>query len=388
MTERANGVIVNRLPSLTWNRLRVNHAFVNFDELPETNEEAVFTGQHEDQVKKETMTSAHAERWADGFSRGIRREAYIAGKQATYQEQHFATALGRDFTDLIRDLALETAVYTVEEGSKLDKPVILNWDFGKGGRAAAQQVIYARKGSEATFLLNLSSERDALGHAAIETKVIIEEGAALHLMKTNLLGRGFVLLDDSAAVVGDHAEFDFVQVELGGAKTYTGCYADQCGDHSLFKVQTGYLADRDHLMDINYVAVQRGKKTDSRISVKGSLRDQATKVFRGTIDFRKGAKGSVGDEQEDVLILDPKVTNKTVPVVLTEEEDVDGRHGATLGNLSPDILFYLGSRGIDKDAAEMLMTRGRLMSVVNLIPDEETVARSHHFIREAFEANE
>lgn len=388
MDKEKNGVIVNRLPSLTWNRLGVNRAFVNFDEMPEVSDTASLKEENTEQVSVSEEETPKAVKWADSFSRGIRREAYVSAKQAIYQEQHFATGLGGDYTDLIEKLVPTTRIYTVEENEKLAKPVILNWDFGKGAKAAAQQIIYAKKGSESTFLLNSVSDQDAAGHAAFETKVIIEDGATVHLMKVNLLGSGFILLDDSAAVVGNGATFDFLQMELGAAKTYAGCYADQWGDKSEFYVNTGYMADQDHLMDINYVAAQRGKKTSSKIYVKGSLKDRATKIFRGTIDFRKGTKGSVGDEQEDVLLLDPKVVNKTVPVILTEEEDVDGRHGATIGNLSEDIMFYLGTRGIDKEAAEMLMTRGRLLSIAHMIPDAKTVERISRFVREAFAENE
>ena len=384
MTENRNSVIVNRLPSLTWNRLGVNRAYVDLDSLPAVSDEAVFTSANTEQVSTETKATPEATAWADGFTQGIRREAYIAAKSAIYQAQAFATGLGGDYTELIGKLVPETTVFTLEENQKPEKPVILSWDFGKGAKAAAQQIIYAKKGSQATFLLNYLSDRDAAGHCAFETKVILEEGAHVRLMKVNLLGSGFVVLDDSAAVLGENAVFDFVQMELGGAKTYTGCYADQCGDHSIFTVNTGYMVNRDHLMDINYVAAQRGKNTDSKIYVKGSLRDEAFKVFRGTIDFRKGSKGSVGDEQEDVLIFDPGVVNKTVPVILTEEEEVDGRHGATIGNLSEDIMFYLGTRGIAKADAEMLMTRGRLLSVAHMIPDTETVDKISDFIEEAF----
>ena len=384
MTENNNSVIVNRLPSLTWNRLGVNRAYVDLDSLPQVSDEAVFTSANTEQIKVEHKPTAEAVSWADGFTQGIRREAYIAGKTAIYQEQAFATGLGGDYTDLIGKLVEETTVFTVEENQKPEKPVLLSWDFGKGAKAAAQQIILAKKGSESTFILNCSSERDAAGHCAYETKVIVEPGAVVHLMKVSLLGSGFVILDDSAAVVGENGVFDFIQMELGGARTYAGCYADQYGDHSVFSVNTGYMADKDHLMDINYVAAQRGKNTDSKIYVKGSLRDTSSKVFRGTIDFRKGSKGSVGDEQEDVLIFDPGVVNKTVPVILTEEEEVDGRHGATIGNLSEEIMFYLGTRGIAKHEAEMLMTRGRLLSVAHMIPDPDTVDKISDFIEEAF----
>lgn len=388
MAANTNSVIVNRLPSLTWNRLGVNRAYVDLNQLPAVTAEAAFSSSNTEQVVVETKPTPEAAVWADGFTQGIRREAYIAAKNAIYQDQAFATGLGGDYTELIEKLVPETEIFTIEENQKPEKPVILSWDFEKGAKAAAQQIIYAKKGSESTFLLNYRSERDAAGHCAFETKVILEEGAAVHLMKVNLLGSGFVVLDDSAAVVGEDAAFDFVQMELGGAKTYTGCYADQCGNNSSFTVNTGYMVDQDHLMDINYIAAQRGKKTDSKIYVKGSLRDTATKVFRGTIDFRKGSKGSVGDEQEDVLIFDPGVVNKTVPVILTEEEEVDGRHGATIGNLSRDILFYLGTRGITGTDAEMLMTRGRLLSVAHMIPDQDTVEEISEFIEEAFSEHE
>lgn len=384
MSENINGITINRLPSLTWNRLGVNRAFVNFDDMPQVENTVEFNIKNQEQIRHERRNTPDAEEWADSFSRGIRHESIISAKRAIYQDQVFATGLGGDYTDLITGLVPQTDIFTIEENQKTEKPVILQWDFGKGGKAAAQQIIYAKKGSESTFLLNQVSDKGAVGHAAFETKVILEEDAIVHLMKVNLLGDGFVLLDDSAAITGDRAKFDFLSLQLGAAKTYSGCYADQCGDDSKFIVNTGYLADQDHLVDINYVAAQRGMKTDSQIYVKGSLKDKARKIFRGTIDFRKGAKGSTGDEQEDVLILDPDVINKTVPVILTEEEEVDGRHGATIGNLPEDVLYYLGTRGIGKNAAEMLMTRGRLLSIAHMIPDEESIDRISDFIREAF----
>lgn len=385
MAENAERLIINRLPSLTWNRLGVNYASVDLSDVTLKNKNVDVTVRNKDQVTVETKPTKDADKWADSFSGGIRREAYVAAKYAIYQEQVFATGLGGNYTDLIEETVPETTIYTVAEGAKLSKPVVINYDFKDGGSAAAQQMIYAGKNSEATFILNYSSDRKAAGTAAFETKVILGEGATVHLMKVNLLGNGFISLDDSAAIVGNNAHFDFVQMILGGKKNYVGCNADECGKKAQFTVNTGYFAEEDHLIDVNYIAAQRGQKTTSNIYAKGSLRGQASKVFRGTIDFRKGTKGSTGDEQEDVLLLDPTVVNKTVPVILTEEEDVDGRHGATIGNLAEDILFYLGTRGIGKEDAEMLMTRGRLLSIAHMIPEKDVVDRISEFIEEAFE---
>ena len=62
--------------------------------------------------------------------------------------------------------------------------------------------------------------------------------------------------------------------------------------------------------------------------------------------------------------------NKTVPLILCSEEDVEGSHGATIGDLSDETLYYFRSRGIDDETAYNLIAAGRLVSAVQKIPDE------------------
>jgi Fe-S cluster assembly scaffold protein SufB len=143
----------------------------------------------------------------------------------------------------------------------------------------------------------------------------------------------------------------------------------------------GYLCRDDHELDINYVSDHRGKKTEALMQFKGVLMDNASKTFRGTIDFKNGSSGSVGDEQEDALLLSEDVINKTMPVILCQEEDVDGRHGATIGQLGEDILFYMQSRGIDEEEAKRIMIKARLESVARMIPDEEIVQKVQYYIQ-------
>lgn len=109
--------------------------------------------------------------------------------------------------------------------------------------------------------------------------------------------------------------------------------------------------------------------------------DSAKKAFRGTIDFKKGSSGSVGDEQEDALLLSEDVVNKTMPVILCQEEDVEGRHGATIGELGEDILFYMQTRGIDEEEAKRIMIKARLDSVAKLIPDPEIMQKTLYYIQ-------
>jgi len=113
-----------------------------------------------------------------------------------------------------------------------------------------------------------------------------------------------------------------------------------------------------------------GQKTTSEINAAGALKDDAQKIFRGTIDFKKGSAGSVGSEQETVLMLGDGVVNKTVPLILCAEENVVGNHGATIGELDEDTLFYFESRGISRAQAENILARASIERFARTVDDE------------------
>ena len=121
-----------------------------------------------------------------------------------------------------------------------------------------------------------------------------------------------------------------------------------------------------------------GRNTRSDIDVSGALSDSAKKVFRGTIDFKNGSAGSTGSEQETVLLLGDDVVNRTVPLILCAEENVEGTHGATIGALDDDTLFYFESRGFDRDAAERLMARAVVERLAHDLGDDATAEAVQH----------
>ena len=156
---------------------------------------------------------------------------------------------------------------------------------------------------------------------------------------------------------------------LGGRATYDNCSVTLAGAGSRFEANIGYRLEGEELMDMNCEAIHTGKKTESLIRASGVLFDRASKLLRGTIDLRRGCAGAVGNETEDVLLIDDTVRNRSVPVILCSEEDVVGNHGASIGRLDEDLLFYLQSRGIDSEAATELMAKARVDAIIRRIPD-------------------
>ncbi len=160
-----------------------------------------------------------------------------------------------------------------------------------------------------------------------------------------------------------------IQLMLGRGDLYSHIETELQGESSAFSLDVGYLTQKQTL-DMSVLAQHKGQHSQSNINLEGLIGEEGKKVFRGTIDLQHGAKGAVGQEQETVLLLGDNLQNLTIPVLLCGEEDVKGAHGAAIGELDQDTLFYLESRGIDKETAHTMMTHAKLERVVQKIEDK------------------
>ena len=295
--------------------------------------------------------------------------------------QAIRTGMGIDVDELMISAGAKCDVYTVEENVKVSEPVIIEYKMKDGEGCISSQVIHAKKDSEISVILVYESEKDFGGFHGISTRLLAEEGAKINIYKIQMLGDKFIHFDDIGGACFKGGSIGVTTLELGAEKTWTGCLVNLVEKDAELISNMGYLVRYNNFLDVNYIADQRGKNTNSVMHAKGVLMDSATKVFRGTIDFKNGSSGSAGDEQEDTLMLSPDVINRSMPVILCQEEDVDGRHGATIGQLGEDLLFYMQTRGIDEENAKRMMIRARLDSVARTIPDKELEQRVIFYIQ-------
>ncbi|MBR6402964.1 MAG: SufD family Fe-S cluster assembly protein [Eubacterium sp.] len=263
--------------------------------------------------------------------------------------------------------------YTVSSGVKVAEPLRITYDYSENESAEECKLsrVAVVLGDESELTLVITYKGNP-GFAASDIRIKAAKNAKLTLVEV-------FQLDDASTFIGsiggrylDKSGLKLIQLTTGSAKIGLACSADLDGYKSWLDIDTGYLVDKDGTLDINYVARHRGKLTDSKIGVSGVLRDRAEKTFRGTIDFIKGCKDATGDEREDVLLMNEGVHNNTVPLILCAEEDVEGAHGASIGKISDEILFYLQARGIPEDEINELMAKSRIDAVAGRIPDEVT----------------
>ena len=224
-------------------------------------------------------------------------------------------------------------------------------------------LISAEEDSEMVIISDMTGISAGDVRNGVETRVLVKDRAKVKLVEIYKGEEDNEYFSNIGAVVGEEAEFCLVQLFLGGKKVSAGCAVALKGDKSLYKERTAYEAE---------AGAKYGKETESDVHAGGVLHEKAEKTMRQTIDFIRGCAGSKGAEREEVLLMDEELVNKTIPLILCDEEDVEGAHGASIGKLSEEVLFYLRARGLSDEAIYSLMASGKLISVVNEIGDEVT----------------
>ncbi len=227
----------------------------------------------------------------------------------------------------------------------------------------------------------ITSDKKTNGHYASLIKIRAEKNARLHLTLVQLFDE--TVQDWSQLVIEaeEGAVVDVVRVLLGSCRSVQGVKTLLLGDDSSYTLNTYYHAKDDEVIDINDISIHIGKNTVSDMYLGGILDDNSSKIYRGTIDFRKGAQKADGKEIDDVLLMSPTVHNKTCPLILCGEESVAGEHAATIGRFNDEQLFYLCSRGLTVSQAKRLLIDAKLHNVVSKIQDEELQIKVLEFAR-------
>ena len=284
----------------------------------------------------------------------------------------FATGMGDEAREYLEFAAGEPVVLVTRPGERTCATVRVEGVDGAVNAAAID--IVAAPGSSLALAIALDSPAPGAGVVGTRLRVFAGADARVDIVSTQTLDDSWTALDDAGIVLDERARVQLRQTVLGAGRSYTGLDADVRGDDARLDIDTRYLGHAAQQRDFNYVAHQRGRRTVCNLDANGVLAGESEKTLRGTIDLVHGCKGSVGSEQETVLLADERVANRTVPVILCDEDDVAGNHGATIGHVAPKQRVYLASRGISPDDAERLFIAAAFEEAAIGAPDERTRA--------------
>ncbi len=267
----------------------------------------------------------------------------------------------------------------VPKGVQLEKPLYVRIaNSSAGGSLFWRLLVVAEPESRFTLIeeyVSSSPDLEAYSNAAVE--IVVLQGAKVEYVSVQNLSRGTWHFGSHHARVERDAELDWVTGGFGSGKGKVWIQNDLAGAGATSRVTGAYFADGTQHLDYDTFQEHMAPSTTSDFAFKGALRDTARAVWRGMIRVEEGAQKTNAYQENRNLLLSKEAHADSIPGLEIMANDVRCTHGATLGQVDREQLFYLMTRGLTRAEAERLIVRGVFQDVldrVELEPVREALA--------------
>lgn len=277
--------------------------------------------------------------------------------------------------------ALNGALWTagvflyVPKGVELEHPIrVGRWIDEAGHAYFPRTLIVAEAGSRVAYIDDFGSpdfDETALSMGAVE--VFAGQGAQVQYVGLQRWGRGVRHVSQQRTIAQRDANLDTLVVNLGASVARIDMAASLQGPGARSDMLGLYFAHDDQHFDHNTRQDHVSDHATSDLLYKGSLYDETRAVFRGIIKVFPGAQRTDAYQTNRNLLLSGKARADSLPNLEIEADDVRCSHGATVGQLDAEEMFYLRSRGMSKEDAERLVIFGFFGEVLERLPLPEVV---------------
>lgn len=232
-------------------------------------------------------------------------------------------------------------------------------------------LVVADKSSSVTYVENyLSTVETSKGQANLVEEVILHDNAQVTFGAVDVLAKGFTTYVNRRGYVERDAKIDWALGLMNDSDTISENITHLIGDGSTGDTKTVVIGRGTQKQNFTTEVRHWGKNSEGFILKHGVMKDAAQTIFNGIGKIEHGASKSNAQQESRVLMLSEKARGDANPILLIDEDDVMAGHAASVGQVDPNQLYYLMSRGISKAEAERLIIHGFLAPVVNSLPIE------------------
>jgi Fe-S cluster assembly protein SufD len=276
------------------------------------------------------------------------------------------------------------AFILVKEGCSIESPIIIdlqvNSEEERLNGIHTRTLIVLEKGASATVFVQHHSFLDKPEFVNDYFDLVLGDGAKLEFILTQEDDQPF-RFETIKATLGKSSNLNYVSFIKDGIVTRHDMGIDFKGENALANLSgIALLSSDSQYFNHLYIDHQVGN-CDCNQTFKTILSDESLSEFSGLVCVAKHAHGTNSSQSNPNLLLSDNARALSRPQLRIDADDVECAHGATMGQLNPDEIFYLESRGLSKSAAKSLLTFGFAQDIIQrisqpVIKDEcETVLR-------------
>jgi len=277
-------------------------------------------------------------------------------------------------------------VLQLSAGTVLEKPVeIVNLVVGADQRPLVQPriLVALEAGARAELIerhLALGPSSGYFTNAVVE--VALAEDAYLQHYRLQEDSAGACHLSTQGVRQGPGSEYRGLLLSLGGSWSRTQVNVELAGEGARCELDGLYLVDQEQLHDVHLAVRHRVPDCTSREDFRGILGGRGRAVFDGFIEVVRDAQGSDARLSNNNLLLSRDAEVDTKPSLEIHADDVQCSHGTTVGQIEPDLLFYLRSRGIPEAEARRMICLGFAEDLLTACPSQPVHEHLHRVLSE------
>jgi len=260
----------------------------------------------------------------------------------------------------------------VPDGVEAAVPIrLFHWLDDAGVVAAPRTVIVLGKNAKAVIVEELlSAATTGVAFHCGGTEVFVGEGSHLTFGTLQDWGRNVVHYSNQRARVERDAELQWIQTLLGAHVVKTNSYFDLAGPGARAFVHGFMFGDHDQHFHLHTLQRHQKDHCTSDLLIKGCLKDTARSVYQGLIQVSEGAQRTDAYQANRNLLLSDTARADSIPGLEILANDVRCTHGATIGHVDDEQMYYLMARGLHRSTAQRLIVEGFFAPVLDRIPLE------------------
>jgi len=258
---------------------------------------------------------------------------------------------------------------------------LFQWLDGAGQVVAPRTVIVLEQGARATVVEEQMSETvEGVAAHLGGTEVFVGEDAKLVFGTLQDWGRNVFHYSNQRARLERGAELQWIQTLLGSRMTKSNSYFDLAGPGAQAFVHGFMFGDQRQHFHLHTLQRHQADHCTSDLLIKGCLKDHARSVYQGLIQVSEGAQRTDAYQANRNLLLSSTARADSIPGLEILANDVRCTHGATIGQVDDEQLFYLMARGLPRSVAQRLIVEGFFAPVLDRIPLEAVREQLRHAI--------
>jgi len=282
------------------------------------------------------------------------------------------------FSALAAALSNQGVFLYVPKNVVVEQPLhSLLWGPGISLAYFSHLLVWLEEGASVTYMHEAASPEESIGqslHAGI-VEIYVGPGANLRFVELQSWGNHVWNFSHERARVDRDGNLDWIFGAVGSHLTKNFSDVDLVGVGASGRLSGFYFTNGKQHLDHDTQQNHLAPHTTSDLLFKGALKNQSRSVWQGMIYVAPGAQKTDGYQANRNLVLSPKARADSIPGLEILADDVRCTHGATVGKIDPDQVFYLRTRGIAYPEAERLIVEGFFDPIMQRIPFEGVRSR-------------